>query len=86
MISGHLLTFSVDWATPVLIVCLAAIFLIAIQNLIPDHLQKWGFTLQSKEIEVDEDLPPFFSTVKLSSADEILKDEAHINMHYGVAF
>jgi len=27
---------------------------------------KWGFALQSKEIEVDEDLPNFFKTVKLS--------------------
>ena len=34
-----------------------------------------GFSLQEKEIQVDEDLPNFFTTILLSQADEIVNEE-----------
>ena len=38
-----------------------------LQKVIPDeYLQKWGFSLQKDEIRVDEDLPNFFSAVRLN--------------------
>ena len=42
--------------------------------------------MQSKEIEVDEDLPPFLTTVKLSQADEIIEEERNMNLNYGASF
>ena len=42
-----------------------------------------GFSLQKKEIEVDEDLPNFFKTILLSQADEIVNEEKNIQEFYG---
>jgi hypothetical protein len=72
MQSQHFISFNVDWASPVLMMCVAAVFLIAIQKIFSEQLQKWGFSLQSRDIEVDEDLPPFLTTVKLTQADELI--------------
>ena len=47
---------------------------------------KLGFTLQSKQLEVDEDLPPFLTTVKLSQADEIIMEEKNMRFNYGFGF
>lgn len=86
MVSNHFVQFKVDWSAPVLIMCASAIFLLIIQKVFADYLQRWGFTLQANEIEVDEDLPPFLTTVKLSQADEILKEEQNMNANYGASF
>lgn len=34
--------------------------------------------MQEKDIEVDEDLPNFFKSIKLSQADEILAEEKNM--------
>jgi len=43
-----------------------------------------GFSLQEKEIQVDEDLPNFFSTILLSQADELVNEEKSLKMWYGI--
>ena len=43
-----------------------------------------GFSLQEKEIQVDEDLPNFFTTILLSQADEIVNEEKNLKMWYGI--
>jgi hypothetical protein len=75
MKSNHFLYVGVNYAAPILLMCMASVFLIAIQKIFASYLMKWGFALQSKEIEVDEDLPNFFKTVKLSQADELIAEE-----------
>jgi hypothetical protein len=47
---------------------------------------KWGFALSDQEIEVDEDLPNFFKSVKLSQADEIIAEEANMKANFGFSF
>jgi len=69
-----------------LMVCFAACFLIFMQKVFADKLVAWGFELFKNEVVVDEDLPPFLSTVKLSQAAEILAEEKNINLNYGVKF
>lgn len=66
--------------------CLACILLTAIQKLFADHLQRWGFTMQAKEIEVDEDLPPFFESIKITQAEEVLLEEHNMLHNYGFSF
>jgi hypothetical protein len=66
MRSGHHVEFGVTWATPVMYMCASAITLFTLQKIFAKHLQKWGFAMTSKDIEVDEDLPNFFKSVKLS--------------------
>jgi hypothetical protein len=39
--------------------------------------------MQGKEIEVDEDLPNFFNTIKLSMADEIISENTNMIEKYG---
>jgi hypothetical protein len=38
----------------------------------------WGFSLQEKEIVVDEDLPNFFKTILLSQAEELVEEEKNL--------
>lgn len=45
---------------------------------------KWGFALQSKEIQVDEDLPNFFKSVKLSQADELVIENDNMKDNFGI--
>lgn len=82
MKSNHLLEFQVDWAAPVLLMSVIAIFLFIMQLVFSKYLVRWGFTLQAKEIKVDEDLPPFLTTVKLSQADEILTEENNMRENF----
>jgi len=44
---------------------------------------KWGFAMASKEIAVDEDLPNFFKSVKLSQADELVKENENMQNNFG---
>lgn len=44
-------------------------FIIILETYLHDTLKKFGFSLSSNEIEVDENLPEFYLAVKLSDAD-----------------
>ena len=46
----------------------------------------WGFTMIQNEIEVDEDLPNFFRSVKLSDADWVVMENKHLRENYGFNF
>lgn len=83
MVSNHEVELRVDWDTPVLLMSFAAIFLLKVQNLLGDRLIRLGFTMQAKVLEVDEDLPNFFKTVKLSQAYEIVAEEKNMRYNYG---
>jgi len=84
MKSGHFISFSVNWASPMLIMALCAVFLILFIAIVPnEYRMKWGFSLQEKKIEVDEDLPNFFDTILLSAADEIVLEEENLMNNYG---
>lgn len=74
MKSGHFIEFRITWASPVLIMVAASIFLVIIQMLFAEQLQAWGFTMADKTISVDEDLPNFFKSVMLSHADELVTE------------
>ena len=86
MKSGHKIYLGVNWAAPVLLMCAASIFLIIVQKVFADYLMKWGFALSDQEIEVDEDLPNFFKSVKLSQADEIIAEESNMKANFGFSF
>jgi len=48
-----------------------------------DNLRALGFSMQGKEIEVDEDLPNFYDTIKLSMAEEIISENNNMINNYG---
>jgi hypothetical protein len=48
-----------------------------------EYLDKWGFGLEQIKIEVDEDLPNFFSVVRFTAADEVLEEEKNCQDNLG---
>jgi len=40
--------------------------------------------MASKEIQVDEDLPNFFTSIKLSQADEVVLEYQNLRRNYGI--
>jgi len=84
MKSGHFLTYHVNWATPIIFVAIAAVLLLLFTKIFEPKLMEWGFSLQKGEIEVDEDLPNFFTSVKLSQADEVVKEEENMRKNFGI--
>lgn len=84
MKSSHFFTTKVNWATPLMYMTMASVFLIVVQKVFADYLMKWGFTMSSKEIKVDEDLPNFFKAVKLSHADELVLENDNMEKNYFV--
>ena len=85
MLSNHLLEFfALDQATPLQFFAIAGIFLLVASTLFGDYLNQWGFSMQQKEIEVDEDLPNFFKAVRLSQADEVVLEAQNIKDNYGI--
>lgn len=82
MKSGHFLEFTPGHASPMMIMAGSAVFIIAFTKIFKNQLASWGFALQRKEIKVDEDLPNFFSTIRLNQADEIVLEEQNMQEHY----
>jgi hypothetical protein len=62
------------WALPIVAIFAVSVFIMAAKLAIPDRLRKWGFTMSSTDIEVDEDLPNFFEAVRLSASDELIDE------------
>ena len=73
MESGHhIYGFEVNWATPIHIVAFGSALIFFMQTFFNDQLRQWGFAMSDKDINVDEDLPNFFTSLRLSNADEIV--------------
>ena len=54
-----------------------------LMKILVNYLQKLGWAMQSKEINVDEDLPNFFKCVKLTQANELVKEQENMKNNYG---
>ena len=71
-------------ATPLLLGIVFSVFLFLVKAIIPEEiLAKAGFSLASKEINVDEDLPNFFEAIKFSHANEMIHEYHNIRDCYG---
>ena len=85
MLSGHVFgDINIDWVAPLGAFAVASIFIFIVQTLLWNQLQKLGFTLSSKDITVDEDLPDFFDCIKLSQADEVVLESRNCKRNYGI--
>lgn len=84
MLSNHIAQPEVNWATPAFFMAAAAVGILLIQKIFSEYLMRWGFTMQSCEIKVDEDLPNFFKSVKLTQADELIAENKNMQEHYGL--
>ena len=44
-------------------------FIGLMNNLLPEQLTKWGYTISSQKIEVDENLPDFYDALKITDKE-----------------
>ena len=55
--------------------------------LLPDEIiKRLGFTIQEKEIDVDEDLPHIFETLTIRNAQIFVQTNGHMMQRYGFEF
>jgi len=72
MWADHLPGYRVCQASPLFLMSMTCVALIVVQIVIPaELLLKWGFTMSQDELEVDEDLPNFFTALLLSESEKI---------------
>lgn len=73
-------------ATPMLMIAFAFVVIIFLRIAFYDQLSKWGFTISTNEIEVDENLPNFFESVKLRDADWLVTENMYMEKQYKFSF
>ena len=56
-------------STPILFICLIITIISLFRVSCPDFLRKRGFSISSNILEVDENLPNFFETLKISERE-----------------
>ena len=88
MSSAHALSSiaGFDQATPMLLFGFAFIIITILRVGFYETLSKWGFVISSNTIEVDENLPNFFTAVKLSDCDWLVKENDYVKENYKFAF
>lgn len=75
MLSDHLIEYRVCQSSPLFLMSITCVALIVVQLVIPSELLlKWGFTMSQEEMEVDEDLPNFFTALMLSEAEKVISE------------
>lgn len=86
MITGHDFDsiWEVDQTSPMILMAIGLLFILVIQKLFKKHLKKWGFGLSQNKLVVDENLPHFFSAVKLQEADWMVSENKHYAKDYGL--
>jgi len=84
MKSMHYVGFSVNWSISIEIMLFAAFVIICVKLIVPaEILDKMGYGMENVKIEVDEDLPNFFSVIKFTAADEVLDEEENVQKTLG---
>lgn len=64
--------------------CVMCLTCIIFTSIVPDeYLLLWGFTMSCDEMEVDEDLPNFFTALMLSEADKIILENRQMMNEFG---
>lgn len=86
MKSEHFVGWSVDWASPVLLLCFVSVLLQIVQRGAASYLMRWGFAMSRDEIAVDEDLPGFFTVMRLAQRDQLIAMSANMKKNFGFEF
>lgn len=77
---------NMDQASPMLLIVIAFVAITVLRVFFADYVAKWGFSISNNVIEVDENLPNFFESVKLSDADWLVKESNYLKENYGFSF
>jgi len=83
MKSEHFVEWGVNWASPVLLLCLVSVVVQIIQRCFAGYLMRWGFAMSRDEIEVDEDLPGLFTVMRLAQRDQLIAMSDNMKKNFG---
>jgi len=84
MLTGHTVQgIRVNQAAPLLLMGTAISIIIFMQSFFKRSLKKWGFSFGGTKINVDENLPFFFTAIKLADADWLVKENENLRDEYG---
>lgn len=62
---------------------LVVLGIILMQVFMKKPLKRWGFSFGGSKINVDENLPYYYSAIRLQHADWLLKENANLKDNYG---
>ena len=74
----------VDHAAPLVLMGLAMTVIIFMQTFFKKTLRAWGFSFGGASINVDENLPFFFTGVRLYDCDWLIAENKNLNENYGI--
>lgn len=86
MVSDHFLHVGVNWATPLLLTSLCAIWVTIMQRFFNEQLMKWGFGMANKKMEVDEDLPLFYNVTTLEQRRQMITMYNNMKNNFGFEY
>jgi hypothetical protein len=79
MRTNHTLsTIRVDQGAPLILMGAAVAIIIFMQAFFKKTLRRWGFSFGGAKINVDENLPFFFTAIKLKDADWLIKENDNL--------
>lgn len=74
----------VDHAAPLLLMGIAIGVIIVMQTFFKKTLRLWGFSFGGASINVDENLPFFFTGVRLYDADWLIAENKNLKENFGM--
>ena len=84
-LTGHTFdNITVDQASPMLLMGCAIFIIIFMQAFFRKTLKRWGFSFGGSKINVDENLPFFFTALRLSDSDWLLQENQNLKENYGI--
>lgn len=86
MLADHPVFFppKINQSSPLLLMFMACLASIIVTTIFPEELLlKWGFTMSVDEMEVDEDLPNFFTALMLSEAEKVIAENRQMMTEFG---
>ena len=86
MPSEHMFEGTRNHKSPLFWIIMFAALYVLIRSLFDDHLARFGFAMQSHDIEVDEDLPNVFHALTKQQADAPIKTNGLCMERYGFEF
>ena len=85
MFSGHFCSITIfkNYSTPLLLISLLSFLFIFIHKIFNEQMVKFGLINQYPVVSVNENLPNFFKSVKLSSAKELIIENQNMKTNFG---
>lgn len=86
MRSSHFLNVGVNWASPMLLASIIGIYVSIMKRYANDMISKWGFGMASKKMQVDEDLPQFYSVTTLPQRKQMCTMYNNMKNNFGFEY